>query len=271
MAMMPRGRSARAISAPVVLSAAVSPKAPRVSSIRLRSSGAWSRAALATAATAASTLRAIDRHGDHGESEPVRLPRRLELQHRLAVPDRQAAEQQCGDRDTDQPPDDVGNAAARGSARQRQQTGGHGGCGQGHHRRHAQVCRGTLGGVGGHGQSKGGRHRDGGRLPASRHLDPEVLTAGDGQEEGHQEPPPRLCGAVRDVRDHDDQARQRQHQPEEAEQPARRRSATATSPRGSIAVVMTGPAPHRAAARRPWHRTGSGSSWSYPRRHRRPH
>ena len=40
MAIMPRDRSARAISAPVVLSAAVSPNVPLASSIRLRSRGA---------------------------------------------------------------------------------------------------------------------------------------------------------------------------------------------------------------------------------------
>ena len=38
----------------------------------------------------------------------------LQLQHRRAVPDRQAAEQQCRDRDTDEPPDDVGQRGRAG-------------------------------------------------------------------------------------------------------------------------------------------------------------
>jgi hypothetical protein len=186
------------------------------------------------------------RDGDHDESQPIPGPRRLKLQHGLPLPDRQASEQQCSDRDTYQPPDDVGNAAARGSARQRQQTGGHGGCGQGHHGRHSQVCRETFGGVGGHGQSKGGRHRDGGRLAASRHLDPEVLTAGDGQEESHEEPPPRLCRTIRDVRDHDDQARQRQHQPDEPQQlpDVEARWPLHHAPPSTVGDDGTGPAPH---------------------------
>ena len=83
MAITPRDRSARAISAPVVLSAAVSPNVPRASSIRLRSRGAWSRAARATAASHGLGAEGDDRHHHHGEGEPVRLPAALQLQHRL--------------------------------------------------------------------------------------------------------------------------------------------------------------------------------------------
>ena len=88
-----------------------------------------------------------------------------------------------------------------------------------------------------HGQSQGGRHRDGCRLPASRHLDPEVLTAGNGQEEGRPGVPIGSSAVpCRDVRDARRSGSRASAPARGAPAPARCRTATATSPRASIDV-----------------------------------
>ena len=115
------------------------------------------------------------------------------------------------------------------------------------------VCRSPWGASGRHGQGKGGRHRDGCRLRlpgiSTRRYSPPAMA----RKKATRSPHGGCRGAVRDVRDHDDQAREREHEPEEPQQLLDVERATATSPRASIdGPSLTGPGPHRAAARRPW-------------------
>ena len=110
----------------------------------------------------------------------------------------------------------------------------------------------SRGCVDGHRQRQGRRSRDRGGLPTAGHLDPEVLPAGDGQEEGEQEQPGRVRAAPSAMpRSRRCQARQGQHQADEAEQ-----ALDADARAGHLTTRVPPSTRWRTRADRPWHRTG---------------